>query len=57
MEGNYNQHDKDKLAKKKKEFEKSKFLAVFNCSDCADRQKDKSNHHFPSIVKIIEKKA
>ena len=27
------------------------FCTVFNCSNCADREKDKSNYHFPSIVK------
>ena len=37
--------------KKKLEFENSRFLALFNCSNNADRWKDKSNYHFPSIVK------
>ena len=27
------------------------FWAVFNCSNRADREKDKSNYRFPSIVK------
>ena len=27
------------------------FRAVFNCSNRADREKDKSNYRFPSIVK------
>ena len=27
------------------------FCAVFNCSNRADREKDKSNYRFPSIVK------
>ena len=27
------------------------FCAVFNCSNCADREKDKYNYRFPSIVK------
>ena len=27
------------------------FCAVFNCSNGADRKKDKSIHRFPSIVK------
>ena len=26
-------------------------MAVFNCSNHADREKDKSNYHFPSVVK------
>ena len=37
--------------KKKWEFEYDKFLTVFNCSNHADREKDKSGYHFPSIVK------
>ena len=35
--------------KKKEEFENARFLAVFNSSNCADREKDKSNNSFPSI--------
>ena len=27
------------------------FCAVFNCSNCAVREKNKSNYRFPSIVK------
>ena len=27
------------------------FCAVFNCSNRADREKNKSNYRFPSIVK------
>ena len=27
------------------------FCAVFNCSNCADREKDKSNYRFPSNAK------
>ena len=27
------------------------FCAVFNCSDHTDKEKDKSNYHFPSVVK------
>ena len=27
------------------------FCAVLNCSNRADREKDKSNYRFPSIVK------
>ena len=27
------------------------FCAVFNCGNCADKQKDKSDYRFPSIVK------
>ena len=27
------------------------FCAVFNCSNRADREKDESNCHFPSIIK------
>ena len=27
------------------------FSAVFNSSNCADREKGKSNYRFPSIVK------
>ena len=27
------------------------FCAVFNCSNRADREKDKSNYHFPQNVK------
>ena len=27
------------------------FCVVFNCSNCADREKNKSNYGFPSIVK------
>ena len=41
----------DNKVKKKQEFENGKFLAVFNCSNSADREKDKSNYRFPSIVK------
>ena len=29
------------------------FCAVFNCSNRADREKNKSNYHFPSTVKNI----
>ena len=29
----------------------SSFCAAFNCSNRADREKDKSNYPFPSIVK------
>ena len=32
------------------------FCAVFNCSNRADREKDKSIHRFPSIVKNNGKK-
>ena len=28
-----------------------RYCAIFNCSNCADREKDKSNYRFPSIVK------
>ena len=31
------------------------FCAVFNCSNCADREKNKSNYRFPSIVKNNDK--
>ena len=27
------------------------FFAVFNCSNHADKERDKSNYHFPSVVK------
>ena len=27
------------------------FCGVFNCSNCADKDKDRSNYRFPSIVK------
>ena len=27
------------------------FCAIFNCSNCADREKDKSIHRLTSIVK------
>ena len=27
------------------------FCAVVNCSNCTNRKKNKSNYHFPSIVK------
>ena len=27
------------------------FCAIFNWSNCADKEKDKSNYRFPSIVK------
>ena len=37
--------------KKKQEVENGKFLAVFNCSNRADSEKDKSNCSFPLIVK------
>ena len=37
--------------KKKEKFENGKFLAVFNCSNRADREKDKFNYRFSSIVK------
>ena len=49
MEDNYKQREKDKRAKKK--FENAKFLVVFNCSNRAERGKDKSNYHSPSIIK------
>ena len=29
----------------------SSFCVIFNCSNRADRQKNKSNYHFPSIIK------
>ena len=29
----------------------TRFCAVFNCSNRADREKNKSNYRFPSIVK------
>ena len=32
-------------------FENGKFLAVFNCSNRADREKGKSNYRFPSAAK------
>ena len=31
------------------------FCAVFTCSNCADREKNKSNYRFPSIVKNNDK--
>ena len=38
--------------KKKQELENGKsFCAVLKCSNCADREKDKSNYRSPSIVK------
>ena len=33
------------------------FCAVFNCPNCADREKDKSIYRFPSMLKIMAKKA
>ena len=36
---------------KNKNLKNAMFLAVFNCSNCADRETDKSNYCFPSIVK------
>ena len=33
------------------------FCAVFNCSNCADREKDKSNYRFSSIVKNNNKES
>ena len=33
------------------------FCAVFNCSYCADIEKDKSNYRFLSIIKNNNKKA
>ena len=35
----------------------SSFCAVFNCSNCADREKDRSNYVFPQLLKIMAKKA
>ena len=32
-----------------------RFCAVFNCSNSAEKQKDKSNYRFPSIVKNNDK--
>ena len=32
-----------------------RFCAVFNCSNRAEKQKDKSNYRFPSIVKNNDK--
>ena len=32
------------------------FCAAFNCSNCADRDKDKSNYRFPGMLKIMVKK-
>ena len=37
--------------KKKREFENDMLLCSINCSNRADREKDKSFHRFPSIVK------
>ena len=34
-----------------------RFCAVLNCSNRVDREKDKSNYRFPSIVKNNDKKA
>ena len=33
------------------------YCAVFDCSNHADREKDKSNYCFPSVLKIMAKKA
>ena len=33
------------------------FCAVFNCSNYANREKDKSNYRFPKMLKIMAKKA
>ena len=33
------------------------FFAVLNCSNHAHREKDKSNYHFPQLLKIMAKKA
>ena len=33
------------------------FCTVFNCSNCADREKDKSNYRFSSIVKNNNKES
>ena len=44
----------EKIIKKRKRNKNLKlpsFCAVFNCSNRADREKDKSNYRFPSIVK------
>ena len=50
---------KRKIAKWKrnKNLKMSGFCAVFNCSNCADWEKDKSIHRFPSIVKNNDKEA
>ena len=50
----------EKIIKKKKRnknLEMPSFCAVFNCSNCANRQKDKSNYRFPKMLKIMAKKA
>ena len=39
------------MKKKNKNLKMPSFCAVFNCSNGADRKKDKSIHRFPSIVK------
>ena len=31
------------------------FCALFDCRNCADKEKDKSNYRFPSIVKNNDK--
>ena len=49
----------EKIRKKRKRnnLKMPRLCAVFNCSNCADREKDKSNYHFPKMLKIIGKKA
>ena len=47
--------DNNKNLKKNKYLKISSFCSV-NYSNCADREKDKSNYCFPSIVKINSKK-
>ena len=42
--------------KRNKNLKMPGFCAVFNCSNRADREKDKSIHRFPSIVKNNGKK-
>ena len=51
---NYTVKD-DKKVKKKWELEYGQFLTVFNYSSRADREKDKSDYHFSSIVKNNDK--
>ena len=49
-----------KITKKRKRNNNLKmpsFCAIFNRTNCADREKDKSNYRFPKMLKIMAKKA
>ena len=45
----------EKIITKRKRNKNLSFCAIFNCSNCADRQKDKSNYYFPLNVNNNDK--